>query len=97
MTKLPSRPQKSPLVELNDKNAGRCLCPGCSTYLSSPCPNEKGEKIFCSIGMTECKLEKKDCLCWQGCQVYKKYGLKVGYFCLNGEASQEGNPVKSRE
>ncbi|MFB3763627.1 MAG: DUF2769 domain-containing protein [Methanotrichaceae archaeon] len=95
MAKLPTKPQKSPLVELNDKNANRCLCPGCPTYLSSPCPNEKGENIFCSIGLTECQLKQKNCLCFQGCRVYKDYGLKVGYFCLKGEASQNGAPVQS--
>ena len=92
MAKLPLRSQKSPLVESNDKNANKCLCLDCPTYLSSTCPNEKGEKIYCSIGMTECKLKQKDCLCYQGCQVFKNYGLKVGYFCIKGEAMKDGNP-----
>jgi hypothetical protein len=97
MATLPPRQQKSPLVELNERNANRCLCPGCPTYLSSPCPNEHKEKIYCSIGMTECQLEQKDCLCWQGCQVYKEYNLKVGYFCIKEEAMQNGNPAQPKK
>lgn len=92
MAKLPRKPQKSPRVELNEKNAGRCLCPGCPTYNSSPCPKENEEKIFCSIGLTDCKLEQKGCICGD-CQNFKEYGLKVGYFCVKGEAVQDGNPA----
>jgi hypothetical protein len=93
MAKLPQRQQKSPRVALDEKNAGRCLCPGCPTYRTSPCPGEKDEKIFCSIGLTECKLEQRGCICWD-CQNFKEFDLKVGYFCIKGEAMQDGNPAK---
>jgi hypothetical protein len=93
MAKLPQRSQKSPLVALNEQNVVRCLCPGCPTYRSSPCPKEKDEMIFCSIGMTVCKLEQKGCICWD-CQNFNEYGLKAGYFCINGEAIEDGNPAK---
>ena len=93
MAKLPSRTQKSPLVELNEKNVNRCLCPGCPTYNSDPCPNKKDERIYCSIGLTDCKLKQKGCIC-PDCQNFKEYGLKVGYFCVKGEAMQDGNPAQ---
>ncbi len=93
MAKLPPRSQKSPLVELSEKNANRCLCPGCPTYNSDPCPNKKNERIYCSIGLTDCKLQQKGCIC-PDCQNFKEYGLKVGYFCVKGEAMQDGNPAQ---
>jgi len=95
MTKLPRRTQKSPLVVLNEKNSNRCLCLGCPTYNSSTCPKEKDEWIFCSIGMSECKQEQKGCICGD-CQNFKDYDLKVGYFCIKGEAMQDGNPAQPR-
>ncbi len=93
MAKSLQRSQKSPIVELNDKNASRCLCPGCPTYMSSPCPDERREKIFCSTGMTDCDVDQRGCLCGD-CQVFKEYGLKIGYFCVKGEATNEGNPAQ---
>ncbi len=96
MTKLPQRPQKSPLVVLNEKNTSRCLCPGCPTYKSSSCPKEKDEKIYCSIGFANCKLEQVGCICGD-CQNFKEYDLKIGYFCIKGEAMQDGNPAQPKK
>ncbi len=95
MAKLSQKPQKSPIVLLNEKNANRCLCTGCPTFRSSRCPSEKNEMIYCSVGMTDCKLEQKGCICGD-CQNFKEYGLKIGYFCAYGEAMQDGNPVRSQ-
>jgi aldose sugar dehydrogenase len=93
MVNLPKRSQKSPLVVLNEKNSNRCLCSGCPTYNSSPCPKEKNEWIFCSIGLSDCELEQKGCICGD-CQNFKDYSLKVGYFCVKGEAMKDGNPAQ---
>ncbi len=94
MAKLPQKPQKSPIVGLNEKNANRCLCPGCPTFKSNPCPMEMNEKIYCSVGLTDCKLEQKGCICGD-CQNFRDYSLKEGYFCAYGEAVQDGNPAHS--
>lgn len=91
MAKLPQRLPKSIKVALNEKNANRCLCPGCPTYNSSPCPKEKDERIYCSIGFTDCKVDQRGCICGD-CQNFKEYGLKIGYFCVKGEALQDGTP-----
>lgn len=92
-TPVPNREQKSSMVELSDKNAQACLCPTCPTYNSQNCPAENKEKVFCSIGMTECgELDQVGCLCGN-CPVFVENDLKVGYFCVKGEAMETGEPV----
>lgn len=90
--KIPGREQKSPKVELSDENMDACRCPDCPTYNSDSCPMEKDEKVFCSIGMTNCGLEQKGCICGD-CEVFKGNDLKVGYFCTKGEATDSGEPI----
>lgn len=90
---IPDREQASLKVELNEADASSCLCPGCPTYNGEDCPADKGEKIYCSIGMTDCgDLEQKGCYCGD-CPIFKECDLKVGYFCLKGEASESGEPI----
>ncbi|MGZ7047383.1 MAG: DUF2769 domain-containing protein [Methanobacterium sp.] len=68
-----------------DKNANRCLCPGCPTH--NECMKNNEEKIFCSRGKTECNPEEKGCLCGT-CPVEQEYGLNDFYYCINGAAKR---------
>ncbi len=68
-----------------DKNASRCLCPGCPTH--NECMKSNEERIFCSRGKTECNPEKKGCLCGT-CPVEKEYGLYDFYYCVEGYAKK---------
>ncbi len=91
MVRMPNKPQKSQRVELNEQNASKCLCPGCPTYRSSPCPQQKEELIYCSTGATDCSLEMLGCLCIN-CPIFRGYDLRLGYFCAFGEAVSNGFP-----
>lgn len=90
--KIPGREQVSPKVELNEETMKECRCPDCPTYNSDSCPGDKDEKVFCSIGKTECTLEQRGCLCGD-CEVFKSHDLKTGYFCIKGEAMDSGEPA----
>lgn len=68
-----------------DKNAERCLCPGCPTH--NDCMKSNEERIFCSRGNTRCDLEKNGCLCGT-CPVWKEYGLNDFYYCEIGPAKK---------
>lgn len=90
---IPNREQKSPKVDLTDDNIKKCVCPNCPTYSSSSCPSENKEGIFCSIGLTACDdVEKEGCICGS-CEVFSGHGLKNGYFCEEGEANENGEPI----
>ena len=71
-------------VDDNDKNAGRCLCPGCPTY--NDCMHGKQQRIFCSRGATECDPKSKGCICSE-CPVWSDYDLGSLYFCTSGAAT----------
>jgi len=75
--------QKSDIVEVNDTNLGLCQCMNCPTY--EQCV--KGEKLFCGIGESKKAdmMEERGCLC-PTCQVFEKYDLADGFFCMHGEA-----------
>lgn len=87
------REQKSPKVNLNEEKKSECMCPGCPTYNSEECPSKDEEKVYCSIGRTDCNnIEQRGCTCGN-CPVFKECDLKAGYFCLKGEANESGEPV----
>jgi len=61
------------------KNAGKCVCGTCPTYI-------KGDTgFFCGVGKSLKPVTKKGCVCGD-CPNFKEYGLKDGYFCLSGLA-----------
>jgi hypothetical protein len=68
-----------------DKNAERCLCPDCPTH--NECMKSNKEKFFCSLGNTECDIEKHGCLCGS-CPVWDEYGLDAWYYCEIGPAQK---------
>lgn len=65
-------------VPNTQKNADRCLCPGCPTY--NECMRDNNERIYCSRGNTDCEFDEIDCLCGS-CPVWHEYGLKSFYYC----------------
>ncbi|MGV8083701.1 MAG: DUF2769 domain-containing protein [Coriobacteriia bacterium] len=70
-------------VDDTDKNADRCLCPGCPTY--NACMKEAEQRLYCSRGKTGCAVEPRGCICGE-CPVWVQYRLFAHYFCMNGAA-----------
>lgn len=68
-------------VPNNDENYQNCICNGCPTH--NECMKEKKEKLFCSRGKSQCKIEKQGCICGE-CPVASKYNLNKLYYCVNG-------------
>ena len=60
------------------ENADRCLCPECPTY--NECMSNRNQRIFCSRGNTECKLDEEGCIC-EKCPVWNEYPIKSFYYC----------------
>jgi len=75
--------QKSKIVPYNEQIVGYCQCGDCPTHEQA----ERGEMVFCSAGASDNveKMVKRGCQC-PTCQVFERYGLSKGYFCINGEA-----------
>jgi len=72
--------EKLPMVE------SMCICKTCPTFVK-----EETHGGFCHalIGKSSVITEEKGCNCTQ-CPVYKKMGLKNGYYCTRGcEMAQE--------
>jgi len=76
------RKQKSKVVPFNNETIGYCQCADCPTH--EQC--KSNEVVFCSTGESDNKstMQKKGCLCPQ-CEVFDKFNLSNGYFCVNGE------------
>lgn len=72
-----------PVID-NAENSAKCLCPGCPSYNS--CMREKTEALYCGRDKTECKLEKRGCLCGS-CPVHKENNLDGYYYCVSGAAT----------
>lgn len=68
----------NPTVPNIEKNAKRCLCPGCPTY--NECMRNNNEHLYCSRGNTECEFDEIHCLCGE-CPVWKEYDIKSFYYC----------------
>lgn len=75
--------QKSKLVPFNDQTKGYCQCVDCP--MLEQC--RKNEMVFCSSGASENNgnMVPKGCKC-PTCEVFKRYNLSDGYFCMHGEA-----------
>jgi hypothetical protein len=75
--------QRSDIVPYNNFTIGACQCADCPTH--EQC--KKTEKVFCSVGDSDNSgtITKQGCLCGE-CEVFKKFSLSNGYFCVNGEA-----------
>jgi len=75
--------QKSKIVPFNDQTKGHCQCVDCPTH--EQCM--RNEIVFCSAGNSgnSSEMVQKGCLC-SACEVFQRYSLAGGYFCMNGEA-----------
>jgi len=70
-------------VPETEENRMKCICPSCPTY--NKCMKEKMHLFFCAKGKTDCKLDKKGCICG-GCPIWREYKLSRVYFCVTGAA-----------
>ena len=75
------------VVEDNMENMEICkrFCGTCPTYHANRMKESPPHALFCARGKSAVadKAENKGCNCFQ-CDVFKKYGLKGGFFCLHG-------------
>jgi len=74
--------QKSKVVPFNEVTKGYCQCADCPTH--DQC--QKNEVVFCSAGNSDNSetMVPKGCQCPE-CEVFKRYSLSDGYFCMHGE------------
>ncbi len=75
--------QKSKIVPFNEQVKGLCQCADCPTH--EQC--EKNEIVFCSAGDSDnsSAMAQKGCQC-PTCELFSRYNLSEGYFCMHGEA-----------
>jgi hypothetical protein len=69
--------------EDDELNVSRCQCPNCPTY--DDCMSDRGQRIYCSRGKTDCTPTPKGCICPE-CQVWLDNDLSERYYCANGAA-----------
>ena len=74
------------VVPDTEENAARCRCPDCPAY--NECMKNNGEFFSCSRGSTECKIDKRGCLCLH-CPNEIKYKLNWFYYCEKGAATSK--------
>lgn len=71
--------------EIYDRWKGSCACPQCPSY--NDCAREKGELLFCILGMSNaCIREDRHCTC-PSCPLYGELGLSGKDFCMKGSES----------
>jgi len=81
------------IVELNQENLSKCLCPNCPSY--SNCARKIKEYLYCAqaVGNSKCLLQMNGCICAE-CPLRKEKGIKFGYYCVYGSAdSYNGKPA----
>ena len=66
------------------ENMMKCICVTCPTY--NQCMKDKMQGFFCAKMKTDCKLDKKNCIC-SGCPIWGEFKLAGGYFCESGAAA----------
>lgn len=75
------------VVEDTQENMEICkrFCGTCPTYQANRMKESPPHALFCARGKSAIadKAENKGCNCFQ-CEVFKKYNLKGGFFCLYG-------------
>lgn len=59
-----------------------CICHECPTY--NNCTRKSKELLFCILGETRCPIDERICLCTSNCKIYKKYDLKLSFYCSRG-------------
>lgn len=70
------------MVEVNEVNREKCLCPHCPTYTA--CMTLEEEALFCGTSVTMCDdVERQGCVCGR-CDVHAEYDLVGTYYCLEG-------------
>jgi aldose sugar dehydrogenase len=80
------------IIPDTEENREKCRCPDCPVY--NECIKGNGEKFFCSMGKTECAIEKKGCLCLH-CPVEIKYRLNSFFYCDKGRATEDNVAKKT--
>jgi hypothetical protein len=65
------------------ENAKLCACPSCPTF--GECMNNRGDRLYCARGATECPVRRLGCVCGE-CGVAIANGLSSNYYCDNGVA-----------
>jgi len=78
------------------ENIEKCICKDCPTY--NECMSNGKEALYCSIGGSNCKTEKLECICEQ-CHINEEYNLTANldlmekmilhlnnHYCINGPA-----------
>jgi len=78
--------QNSKVVPDTEENASRCRCPECPVY--NECLKDNEELLFCSRGNTECKIQKRGCLCLH-CPNEIEYKLNSFFYCQKGAATEK--------
>ncbi|HID42768.1 MAG TPA: DUF2769 domain-containing protein [Archaeoglobaceae archaeon] len=54
------------------------FCINCPSY--NECMKEREQGLFCAMGRTHCKFERKGCICGN-CPIAKEYNLNMSYWC----------------
>ena len=78
----------TPQVEDNSENMEICkkFCGPCPTFKPNKLNEVEPHALFCARGASVKPaedIENKGCNCFE-CGVFKKYGLKGGFFCIYG-------------
>lgn len=75
------------IVEDNAENMEICkkFCGTCPTFKENRLKESPPHALFCARGESQdaAKAVDKGCNCF-GCEVFTRYNLKDGYFCLHG-------------
>jgi len=79
LSKMNSSDRKKFIADLSSE----CICHECPTYTN--CARESKELLFCLLGKTRCPVDERICLCSQECSIYKKYDLKLSFYCSRGK------------
>jgi hypothetical protein len=69
------------LVDDNEENVLKCLCPNCPVY--NECMEKNKELLFCARGQSTCEFEKWGCKC-DKCLVANDYNLVGLFYCEKG-------------
>lgn len=68
-------------IKNTKENLAKCSCEACPSY--NDCMKKNKEKLFCAIGKSKCKFDKKGCICGS-CPIHIENKLDVWYFCESG-------------
>ena len=73
------------IVEDTEENRQTCrnYCTVCPNYKAHSLEKYQPTELFCARGTSSCP-DKKEIRCFcVACELFAKYHLRVGYFCVN--------------